>query len=954
MYNGEGVVLRCLSGGRWSIDLVALGYPRLGSMGNEKEQKTRIGETLRTARLDDGDAFQTGMDVFNTFRDQAADSFEISPNLIPGFEILQELGRGAFGVVYQARDIHLDRMVAIKISLIDEPRLREQYIKEAKNAAKLECHGIVPVYQVGTLSSGRPFVVQRFIDGGSLRALLNRAGVLDFQQTCTMIIDISKAIAKAHAAGLVHRDIKPDNILIDSQGKPWLADFGLAIPENEQRKHRGEKAGTPLYMSPEQLLGRADWLDGRSDIYALGVMMYEMLIGRTPFYAKDFEELREQILNRDAKPISQRSPNIPAVMDIIFENCCAKKVQDRYSNAYELASDLEAAIQENPQVDTQVGVASRGGVSSRMSVQSRISRRSHRSSSSNVARPLVQSDHELPKSNKWIWPVSSITSAAVIIGLFLIWQAIQPGRQELGHQGSGSQGAGGTEINGQTGNGQRHDVQAGVETKPPDGIRVGKGPQSTHTTIQQAIKDAPDGATIVLLPGEYSENLTIDKSLTFVGEGNRDDVRVIGQNAPAMVIQSENTGQLVHLKNVSVDVDTTADTEFNTIELKTGKLDLADCSLRTRTFDCIKMAPQTSLTAVGTRFRSAGHPAISLDSATAFNLSRCEFDIVPLPLNNKIASGIQAKNSPGDVDRCVFRGTGTSTAIHWQNSEQKVNLNAITVENCTTGVLVSRCSDVVVTGDGNLPTIAGSDKGILADSSKISIQGVRIFGNNGTVGIGLSGKSTPRDATVRDSDLEGFSTGLSVLDIGVDISKLSVTKCSIGWHLDRDAKVVVRESTIENCTTYGLDCRDATLKAEACIIAKCDSGALIRGHSQVQMAECTIENNTLVGIGVCSGKTELLEGTKVLGNLAGLVVMMDPYAPSDAAPPTESQVEVDIVGNTFKSKPQTAESECVILSIPCRYRIENSQLSSQPTIKGKLSSNESDDGWTVIRAKPNT
>ena len=245
--------------------------------------------------------------------------------IIPGFEIIEELGRGAFGVVYRARDVKLDRHVAIKVSLLDDPSRREQYIREARNAAKLETVGIVPVFQVGALRDGQPFVVQRLIDGESLRKQLADGGAVALRRACQLMIEIAEAMAHAHAVGMIHRDLKPDNILIDAAGRPWVADFGLAILEEDQSRHRGERAGTPLYMSPEQLRGRTEWLDGRTDIYALGIMWYEMLTGRPPFDAQNLAELEEQVLHRDPRPITQRVSHLPAAVDVIFQNCCAKK-----------------------------------------------------------------------------------------------------------------------------------------------------------------------------------------------------------------------------------------------------------------------------------------------------------------------------------------------------------------------------------------------------------------------------------------------------------------------------------------------------------------------------------------------------------------------------------------------------------------------------------------------------
>ncbi|MCA9159153.1 MAG: serine/threonine protein kinase, partial [Planctomycetales bacterium] len=189
-------------------------------------------------------------DLFATLKSGTA-SVETLKLLIPGFELLEELGRGAFGVVYRARDEALDRQVAIKVSLIDDPRRREQYIKEARSAAKIDTQGIVTVFQVGTLPGGQPFVVQRLIDGGTLRQALAKSGSLDVRQVCWLMSEIAMVVAKAHALGMIHRDIKPDNILIDEQtGIARITDFGISRII-ERTTALASFGGTPLYMEPE-------------------------------------------------------------------------------------------------------------------------------------------------------------------------------------------------------------------------------------------------------------------------------------------------------------------------------------------------------------------------------------------------------------------------------------------------------------------------------------------------------------------------------------------------------------------------------------------------------------------------------------------------------------------------------------------------------------------------------
>jgi serine/threonine protein kinase len=273
------------------------------------------------------------------------DEAEVLPERIDQFRIISELGAGAFGVVYLAEDESLQRKVAIKVPKVSDPKRCASYINEARKAAAIDCKGIVPIYHVGTKSNGIPFIVQKLIDGSSLRLLLERCNALPPAHAATLMRDVAIALGAAHRLGIYHRDLKPDNILIDTSGVPWIADFGLAISESEQAQKKGEVAGTLLYMSPEQIQGRADWLDGRSDLWAIGVMLYELLLGKPPFGGRNRQALMEQICHREPRPLQQSSPMLESLNDV-FMKCCAKSPNDRYASAEKLVEDLTALIDE--------------------------------------------------------------------------------------------------------------------------------------------------------------------------------------------------------------------------------------------------------------------------------------------------------------------------------------------------------------------------------------------------------------------------------------------------------------------------------------------------------------------------------------------------------------------------------------------------------------------------------
>ncbi len=303
--------------------------------GDTSEKSGRSGDSSRLAQTDDSRSRSGGGHGRTAPR----------PERIDQFRILKELGTGAFGVVYLAEDESLQRKVAIKVPKVSDPARSASYINEARKAAAIDCRGIVPIYHVGSTADGVPFVVQKLIDGPSLRFLLTRYGSLPPAHAVTLMRDVSLALLSAHRLGIFHRDLKPDNVLIDSTGVPWIADFGLAISADEQAKRKGEIAGTLIYMSPEQIQGRADWLDGRSDIWALGVMLYELLVGRPPFDGQTRQALMEQICHREPIPLQQRAAILSADLNDVFERCCAKSPRDRYSSVDELAADLSLLIE---------------------------------------------------------------------------------------------------------------------------------------------------------------------------------------------------------------------------------------------------------------------------------------------------------------------------------------------------------------------------------------------------------------------------------------------------------------------------------------------------------------------------------------------------------------------------------------------------------------------------------
>lgn len=264
-----------------------------------------------------------------------------APQQVDHFHIVRELGAGGFGRVYLARDGMLKREVVLKLPRRDKFPNRqslEGFLEEARKVAKLEHPGIVAVHHVGEYF-GRPYIVQQFIPGGDLSKSMQRR-TYSPMEAAELIASVGEAIAYAHQKRIVHRDLKPANILLDETGRPRVADFGLALHESQQERAAGEIAGTLKYMSPEQVRGETHRLDGRSDIWALGILLYRLLVGETPFRAANLTEIREQILHHPPRPPRQLKPEIPAELERICLRCLAKKMHERYSTAVDLAIDL--------------------------------------------------------------------------------------------------------------------------------------------------------------------------------------------------------------------------------------------------------------------------------------------------------------------------------------------------------------------------------------------------------------------------------------------------------------------------------------------------------------------------------------------------------------------------------------------------------------------------------------
>ena len=274
------------------------------------------------------------------------------------YRILAELGRGAMGAVYRAADPLIEREVAIKTLLPDLPaeildEVRERFLREARSAGRLNHPNIVTIFDVGE-DAGVAYIAMELLEGRSLQQVLRNQPRLPYATAADIAAQVADALDHAQQYKIVHRDIKPGNIMVAATGRCKITDFGIAYVPTSNMTQTGATLGSPKYMSPEQVTGVP--LDGRADIFALGVVLYEMLAGRNPF-VRDGDTTPLQVMHRISiephRPLRELDAKLPSAFDRIVGRALAKKPQDRYARASEMAEDLRKAAREA----TGVGLA---------------------------------------------------------------------------------------------------------------------------------------------------------------------------------------------------------------------------------------------------------------------------------------------------------------------------------------------------------------------------------------------------------------------------------------------------------------------------------------------------------------------------------------------------------------------------------------------------------------------
>ena len=265
------------------------------------------------------------------------------------YEIVEQIGKGAMGVVYKARDPQINRMVALKVLREDRVTSEDfvqRFLREAMAIGRLSHPNIVTVYDIGS-DNGTVYIAMEFLEGSPLNEAI-RERKPDAQWIAGIAIQLAESLAYAHSKGIVHRDIKPSNIILTPSGQVKITDFGIAHiedPDMTQQTHAGQILGTPVYMSPEQVAGQR--LDGRSDLYSLGVILYEITVGRRPYSGENITAIFRAITQDNPVPPSEADPGVPKALSDLIVKGMHKNIDERFQSGTDMAAAFRNFIKES-------------------------------------------------------------------------------------------------------------------------------------------------------------------------------------------------------------------------------------------------------------------------------------------------------------------------------------------------------------------------------------------------------------------------------------------------------------------------------------------------------------------------------------------------------------------------------------------------------------------------------
>jgi serine/threonine-protein kinase len=331
-------------GHRPEIDVIAQQHPDLAQELRELWAAVQIAEEFAKPISDS----QVTIDLGRARRSAEGPRL---PRSFGDYELIEEIGRGGMGVVYKAWQQSLNRLVAVKMILRGELASSADLARfraEAESAARLDHPNIVPVYEVGE-HDGQAYFSMQYIEGSTLSQMI-AAGPLPAREAASMVRTISRAVQRAHEGGILHRDLKPSNVLIDRDHQPHVTDFGLAkrVEGGSSLTGTGAILGTPTYMSPEQAAGSRGVIGPASDVYSLGVILYELITGRPPFQAPTPVDTIFAVLEQEPLPPHLMIPKVDRELEMICLKCLQKPADLRYAGAAQLADDLDAFLQGEP------------------------------------------------------------------------------------------------------------------------------------------------------------------------------------------------------------------------------------------------------------------------------------------------------------------------------------------------------------------------------------------------------------------------------------------------------------------------------------------------------------------------------------------------------------------------------------------------------------------------------